>query len=105
MVQCAEINAMFHYIARAQFTAWETDQHCAYNVVIIIRCIAPYSATRETTTSVGLAHARPSQLKSGSSTSWVCKFGIFVARLEPANLHTTSHPCFQQADLNARQSS
>ena len=29
------------------------------HIDIHIRCTAPYSAARETTTSVGLAHARP----------------------------------------------
>ena len=55
-VRRPEMNAMFCYIARARFTVLETDRHCAY---IIIRCTAPYNAARETTTSVGLAHACP----------------------------------------------
>ena len=48
------------YIARTGFTVWETDRHR----YIIIRSTAPYSSARETTTSVGLAHARPIMLMS-----------------------------------------
>ena len=52
-------NECVRYIARAGFTVWETDRQR----YIIIRSTAPYSAARETTTSVGLAHARPIILK------------------------------------------
>ena len=45
------------YIARARFTVWAMgDIILTY---IIIRSTASYSATHETTTSVGLAHTRP----------------------------------------------